>query len=240
MIYWSLSFIAGRHIAQVLPTGLRHLGVPLWQRWNIYKASPVMEMQNWFTTHATAACFSLITGFDALWSNSDKRKWMRSAVGLYLACNVSRGAIEFSLAESQILLELLSWIALLEENSLMSEQGFEGLSAADRLRTLLFWLGVSPSIPTSRIELASVYAGEDAPQAVVNIRNAIIHPTKANRLRRDKISNSVIYEAWQLNLWYAELALLKLLGYSGPYCNRVGNPINRVFDLVPWSVSSGT
>ena len=156
--------------------------------------------------------------------------------GLHCAGNQSaRGNVELQLAESQIALELLTCVAFLEENSLMSEKAFEGLDAADKVRVLLFWLGVPAAVPDRYAALKARETGADAPKAVTEIRNAIIHPTNSNGAKREKIDMNAVYEAWQLNLWYVELALLKLIGYSGPYSNRTTREITGASELTPWT-----
>ena len=117
----------------------------------------------------------------------------------------------------------------------MSEKAFEGLSAADKVRVLLFWLGVPTAVPDSCPALKARDTGADAPEAVTEIRNAIIHPTKSNRIKREKIDMRAVYEAWQLNMWYVELALLKLIGYSGPYSNRTTSGITGAIETLPWT-----
>lgn len=234
-LYWFLSFAAGWRCPLALPTGLRHLGYPLWQQWAIYSGSQIRTRNNWFRISALRRCFVAADNFYTCWSDDTKRDWLKSAIGLYLACNHNHGGVELVLSESQIALEMLCWVALLEENSLMSEKGFEKLEAADRLRALLFWLGISPSIPDASVQLRSTYPTFDAPHAVVDIRNSIIHPTKSNRGKRALLSDETIFEAWQLNMWYIELAILKLIGYEGAYNNRIRNRAGHIFDLVPWT-----
>ena len=148
-LYWFLSFVAGRRIAFVSPTGLRRLGYALWQQWNINIAFSVRVCRNWFSKPATQQCFSAAEQFYSCWSDSSKRGLQPFALGLYLACNCNHKGIELVLSESQIALEMLSWVALLEENSLVSEEELDKLNAAARLRSLLSWLGVQPSIPAS-------------------------------------------------------------------------------------------
>ena len=237
-LYWFLSFMNGALCAFATPVGLRHLGRPLWQQWGLYSTTEVDTRQNWFSAGATQECFRAADSFYTLWMMAEKREWLNLAIGLYLASNHNNGGIELALANSQILLEMLTWVALQEENTLMSNESFEKLPASDKIRALLFWLGVPTSIPEALKELIAAfpkadYPRIDAPEAVVKIRNLVIHPTKTNRVRRSEISNNAIYDAWQLNLWYADLTIFKLIGYSGRYNNRTGNPKSGEWDITP-------
>ena len=42
------------------------------------------------------------------------------------------------------------------------------------------------------------------------------------------------FEAWQLSLWYQELALLYLLDHDGDYRNRMAAEAVGDVDKVPW------
>ena len=236
MLSWFFSFARGARCACVLPAGYRHLDEPLWRLWQSPLTAPARPCETWLEKRTPHACFEAAAAFAECWRNEAKRKWLTLGIGLYCVSNQSgRGSIELQLAESQIALELLTCVAFLEENTLMSEKAFEGLSAADKVRVLLFWLGVPTAVPDSCPALKARDTGADAPEAVTEIRNAIIHPTKSNRIKREKIDMRAVYEAWQLNMWYVELALLKLIGYSGPYSNRTTSGITGAIETLPWT-----
>ena len=193
-LYWFLSFMNGSLCAFVAPTGLRHLGRPLWQQWGLYSSTPVTSHSQWFSENATDECFLAADKFYACWCDESKREWLNLAIGLYLASNHNNGGVELALANSQIMIELLTWVALQGENSLMSNESFEKLPAADKIRALLFWLGISVFIPEASKVFKSAFPQSDAPEAAVKIRNLVIHPTKSNRSQRSQISNDAIYD----------------------------------------------
>ena len=78
----------------------------------------------------------------------------------------------------------------------------------------------------------SIVEGEaiDAPEIVVQIRNAIVHSHIDKRKKLSAIANEVKDEALTLCLWYIELSLLKILHYNGKYFNRC----SRRMQDVPW------
>jgi len=239
---WFFSLVRGARCACALPTGYRYLGEPLWQWWLAPFTAPARPCQTWLSPRMPYACFQAAQAFAKCWQDAGRRKWLRLGIGLYCVSNQSGRGVELQLAESQIPLELLTCVAFLEESTLMSERAFEGLSAADKVRVLLFWLGTPTSIPSKYGELLkyaqankSRMSYADAPEVVTEIRNAIIHPTKSNREKREKIDNMAVHEAWQLNVWYIELALLKLIGYSGPYSNRTNSEFNGAAEHLPWT-----
>jgi len=233
-LYWFLSFTAGRRIAFCLPTGLQYSDTVYWQEWNINSASKVHNYKNWFLPQMPSQSLTTSSLFYKVWQEQEKRDWLKATIGFYCVCNQGHAGIEFALTEVQTLLEMLCSVALMEENSLMSEASFEKLPATDRIRALRFWLNTPTAIPESLIELKAISKYLDAPEAITRIRNLIIHPTRKNRAERDKVSPLAIHDAWQLSLMYCELALLKLIGYSGAYNNRLGNPPMCIWSVTPW------
>ena len=101
----------------------------------------------------------------------------------------------------------------------------------------MFWLGIDTGIPVAFNHLAKAFPDSDASEAVVKIRNTVTHPTKSNRAQRAQLTTTAVAEAWELNLWYIELTLLKLLDYDGPYEPRIGKPPGNIFVLVPWAAN---
>jgi hypothetical protein len=49
------------------------------------------------------------------------------------------------------------------------------------------------------------------------MRNALVHP---QHKKRDQVHDPLL-EAWNLGLWYLELIVYKICGYSGNYRNRL-------------------
>ena len=59
-------------------------------------------------------------------------------------------------------------------------------------------------------------------------QNRVVHPDK-----HDQLPDGLASEAWLVAMYYAELIMLKLLGYDGYYRNRLNN---EEVERVPWSV----
>ena len=232
---WFFSFANGSYCPCVLPTGYRYLKQPLWQQWNMPHVSLNNSNQNWFSAIRSLECFQAADCFYKCWQDEAKRQWLKTAIGLYLASTRTTDNIELALANAQIPLEMLTWVALMEENSLMSEESFEKLPAADKIRALSFWLNVSTAIPHRLEELRQAMPGVDLPKAIVDLRNLLIHQTPQNRRKYLQVPEGAFYHAWQVNLWYIELTLLKLTGYSGHYFNRIGKPSEKSYDVLPWT-----
>jgi hypothetical protein len=237
-LYWFFSFVNGARCDYILPVGVRYSG-PLWEEWGTHVVAPARYNHTWLAESASAECFKVAEGCYACWNRGARHDWFNLAISLYLESNHNSSGTDLALTTAQIALELLGWVILVEEHSVLSEDGFNGLKAADKLRTLLLWTGVPAAIPESLRELRDAYQAPvraDGPQAISDLRNALVHPAKTKRQRLHSLTHTVNYQAWQLSMWYVELVLLKLFGYDGGYDNRLGRerPMT-VFDLVPWS-----
>ncbi|WP_039962290.1 MULTISPECIES: hypothetical protein [Kamptonema] len=107
---------------------------------------------------------------------------------------------------------------MVEDKRSLSQNGFHKLPAADEVKLLLSYLGIDLKIPdrlTNLIQLANRQNWVDGPQAITEIRNAIVHPNPKSRHKGCGASKETRAEAWSLGLKYLELALLKLFDY--PY-----------------------
>lgn len=79
----------------------------------------------------------------------------------------------------------------------------------------------------------------DGPAVICRLRNQIIHPKDVASLMA--LDSEATHGVLRLATWYVELALLRLLGYSGEHLNQT-----RALPLfdgrgepVPWSKSAG-
>jgi hypothetical protein len=61
-----------------------------------------------------------------------------------------------------------------------------------------------------------------------------VHSNKKRRPVVLSAPNLATFEAWQLSLWYQELALLYLLGHHGAYRNRLTAECLGQVEKVPW------
>lgn len=74
---------------------------------------------------------------------------------------------------------------------------------------------------------------------MAKFRNGFVHPNERHRNIVLRADDSAAFEAWQLSLWYRELALLYLLDHQGRYRNRTtANWVGEV-EPVPWNSRCG-
>lgn len=159
---------------------------------------------------------------------------------VYTYADAERSDKERAIVPACTALETLGWsILVVQEKWLTGDRhpdrgrgGYERLTAADRLRLLLRWAGVTPEIPAHLSKLQAKAADNngkmDGSDLITWTRNRVVHPDK-----HDQLPDGLAPESWMLAMWYAELIILKLLGYDGYFRNRLnGEAVERV----PWAV----
>lgn len=94
---------------------------------------------------------------------------------------------------------------------------------------------VSSELRRSRAGFAAQQGWQDAPKALVELRHGYVHANRDQRKVVLSASNLATFEAWQLSLWYQELALLYLVDHRGEYRNRMTAEWLGQVEAVPWS-----
>lgn len=74
---------------------------------------------------------------------------------------------------------------------------------------------VFPARSQNLAGFAGQQAWQDAAKALVELRQGYVHANRDQRKVVLSASNLATFEAWQLSLWYQELALLYLLRSPG-------------------------
>jgi hypothetical protein len=234
---WYSSFAVGRWIGVPLLQGIDASGGIAWQTWRHRQVDPFAFRYSWVDFYSANIFQDPFPGFAELWFDSDWHDVMLTVIHWYLAANSQSGAIEGSIVHTQTAFELLSSAVLVEQKKWLSTGGYEKLPAADRIRLLLNWAGISTSIPSFLSNLSSQASSEnwlDTAEAMTGIRNTIIHPTKKNRNKFATNSVNTRFETWNLGLWNLELCLLRLFKHNGGYANRLTKQWAGEIDKVPW------
>ena len=235
-----LSFARGIWSPPILYIGIDQNGSRVWQDWTVRHASPWKGVMTWFPTHEPQCLAKLFPGFMRVWLDADRRDILQVAIYWYVEANLALG-IEGAVMFCQSGLERLTYYILVHEKKSLSEQDFRprGLSGAERLRRLLteFRLPTAIGPPRLRIKqlpaLAVAQGWTDAADALVTLRNSIVHPDERNMQRLAKYPVGARIEALTIWLWYFELVLLKWLGFSGNYVNRQTIEFNGQTETVP-------
>lgn len=229
-----LYFLNGRRVAPMFYTGKHGDEIS----WNDYTPCTI-------DTHKYVNCWSdimilndlpqLWKSYNKLWKEESDQDFLITAIHWYIEANSNAGMVEGSIILIQTALELIyNWL-IVEHQKIIIGGDADGMSAANKIRLLIFQFKINSSIPSAFKELASIPNVIDGPEAFVKIRNALVHGQETKRAELKKITLKAKYQALQLGIWYVELALLYILGYKGKYKNRTdGNLWKNTGVLVPW------
>lgn len=234
-----LSFCHEHWVSPALVSGLDEAGIVAMEQWGTRLLSPWRRSQNWLDEHHGGSMVDVFPGFAKRMQDPEWNDAIRTAVYWYIRADTSHVGPDGAIVLLQAALERLAWHVLVRHRRAISEDGFSRLVAADQLRLLLNAASIPSCFPPGLRELraeAKAFNWVDGPEAFVRIRNALIHPPKVAKARRQL----PYYEGFQLGKWYVELVLLRAFGYNGAYSNRTKSVrcIGEV-EAVPWSGSEG-
>jgi hypothetical protein len=179
--------------------------------------------------------------FSTLWKDNNNKNFLISAIHWYVEANGNSGFTEGAIIMTQTALELLYNWWIIESKKMIVGKDSENISAANKIRLLLSQLNIAHSIPSAFTHLQQfVDENEnitDAPEAIVQIRNAIVHSQQEKRKKLDSIHYMAKHEALQLSIWYIEMTLLKILDFDDKYFNRCSGKMlaSEAEVFPPWS-----
>jgi hypothetical protein len=208
-----LSFVRGFFCHPALSCGIAKTGNKVWEKWN----NPLVERHravfSWFDAHHPKSLSTVFPGFWRKWNDDTWTSTLSAVIYWYCRSNPALSGTDGSLILAQTGLERLAWTYLVESKKSLSHDGFGKLSAADQIRLLLSQCGIPLEVPgnLSALSAFSRKYNLDGPGAITEVRNGIVHP-KPKRALDD---HAAVVDTWLLSLWYFELILLSLFGYSG-------------------------
>ena len=99
---------------------------------------------------------------------------LKLALYWYIESNMNAGGLEGSIILAQAAFESLSWTLLVEDEQMLSVDGYKKLNADDAIRVLLAKCDIPRAVPASLSALAATAKeyGWDTPAAITQIRNA--------------------------------------------------------------------
>lgn len=227
-----LSFTKGGRCSTVCEVGRDAAGEKTWEMFS----SPHISNPpcSWFNPFNASQAEILFPLFAKRWQQSDEwRDCLRSAIYWYVQANTSGGSpgIDAALILAQSALERLAHHHLVVDKKMISPEGLDRLKASDRLRLLFSSLNLPIGIGAATPEIqkvASSFKWVDAPHAMTDIRNELVHPVSKKQVA------DCFFDAWKLSLWYLELSLLALCGYDDTYTSRLTAKCVTESERVPW------
>ncbi len=212
-------------------------GNPVWRDFSVQSVGHLRPKMSWVPYPYPHELQSLFVG---AWSRKqDQDKWdaTKRAIEWHLDVANLETEAEVRVVHSQLVLELLSWVSLVEEGQILSVDGFGKLPAMDKISMLANWVGMPAHIPATYTRFLAANPQNpwaNAAEGLAFIRNKLVHPTKKNRAAVANIDSGASHEAanWALSL--IELTILKQLGYVGVFDDRT-NYWSEEFPTVPWA-----
>lgn len=247
-----LSFAFAEWSPPLLVVGSNDVAEKSCQFWRNYDVSPRPYLRGWADEHHGHYLADAFPGFMARWSLESWQEPLELAVTWLIEASRQPGGSEGAIAFGQIPLEMLAWLIFVDDRSIIDSDEFDKLSAASKLQMLLAHCGIPFEIPPNLSTLAKIATEQQkksgknvtGPQLVTKVRNTIIHPNQKNRkiLAEWEDAHSVKigeirWETQQLFKWYITLVLLRLVGYSGKYANRLTPRKMGDVEFVPWAVT---
>lgn len=228
-----LSFAKGGWCEPICVVGFDTSDNRVWESWSSPK-EPWHVPLTWFDARNGLQLTSLFPVFMEKWKSSDWSEALHEVIYWYLNANFSSRGIDAGIILTQAAIERLSFEFTVKDKHLITANGFKDLWASDKFRLLFSSLGIPIGISkdTPDIEtLSKKINWLDAPHALTEIRNTLVHPEHKRRGQLD----AAYYEAWNLGLWYLEMGLLAICGYSGTYGNRLKQKWVGQVEKVPWA-----
>jgi hypothetical protein len=233
-------FLRGSWTGPLFPQGLR-TGSVVWRQFAEWDLRESRHVTTWLPERRPVDLGAAFSRFAQLWANPNWRDPLRLAVSWFIEANSLGRSLEPKIVLSQVALELLASVHLVETQRIHSHKDFKTLSAAGKIRALLDHIDVPASIPTYLNTLLALCHGDafDGPGVIATVRNNLVHATDNNRAAVKALSPQQLYQCSELALQYVELAILAICGYTGHYARRGWQGWKGDDEiLVPWSQAS--
>lgn len=233
-----LCFLNGKRISALFIHGI-YQDETIWCDYSNYYVDSYDTLPSWTNSSSIENLNELWQVFSNKWNNKNDSDVLNTAIHWYLEANKNSGFVEGSIIMAQTALELLYNWYIVENKKLLLGKDSESINAANKIRLLISQLSVDYTVPTKFTALQSFLKSsklQDAPEAVVQIRNAIVHSQEEKRIKLNNIDDKAKYEALQLCIWYIEMSLLKTLDFKGIYSNRCSENKSKsgTREYVPW------
>lgn len=251
---WYLSFVRGSFTIPYALVGFNADHNEVWKGWKSDRMFPYHDNISWVSKFPPQTFEEPFKGFADLYFDPEWSDSLKQIIHIYLESQHPAMSLEGAIILLQSALELLSYEILVEKNRVLnktqveknrvlSKTQFEKSRLRGECIKLLFDQLKIPLEISEHLEDLHRQAihrqakGENwlAPDAIRQMRNCIVHPSKKNRIKLNNHSQEV-YDVLHLCQWSLELCILKLCNYNGKYNNRLKRPqIPGNVDPVPWS-----
>ncbi len=210
-------------------------GTLKWFRFLTPQRSVATNRRTWATKVKEGDLSSALTLFFFATENSFWASVLHRAIKWQLLTErVLSDSCEQALFTVQMLLEMLSFVFLVEDAQILSVDGYGRLPAADKITLLCGHGNQRVDLDFSRFKQLEQFCKEKSidniGQLIATIRNKLTHPTKRNREYLDLVPEEVRQAAVYYGIQTASLAILKAIDYKGEYFDL----IHYKTRVVPW------
>ena len=142
--------------------------------------------------------------------------------------------IENNIISMQIALETLSYVVLVEQNKILTDEEFDENLSSTNIRMLLNFCKIH--LGKEELSLFDEYIQNkfiDGVDIITYFRNKIVHPSR----KRNK-ATLYVEDMWniiEIAIRYVELVILHIISYKGEYSNRLKQRSYGEVELVPWN-----
>lgn len=234
-----LSFAAGWWVGIGFVRGRNTMGKITWQLWGFTRVQQGAARHSWHHWRMDGMLARLFPGFVSLLQQPSWREPLETILYWYNRSNSMAAGVDGSIILNQAAFELLAWQVLVQDSKMLSADNFQSLNAEGQIRVLLGHLGIPLTIPAGLTELVKVakeFNWSCGPQALVAIRNQLVHPAK-KRGSAHHAKSYPYFESWLLVQHLLELCILRLCKYQGTYIDRTNQGLFPTPIRVPWSCS---
>jgi hypothetical protein len=231
-----LSFAFGRWVSSAINVGFDHSGTVVWESWGPPICEPYKPIGSPVICWGSLSdVISFLERVVDRFENSDKYDTTRFQM-ILAAQTAELGFVENRIFSAFPALENLEWVTLKLDEGRSNQQYDDLGDSAERLQIMLESASVPLGIDPSHLPALYDFAeknGLNGPQAVVWVRNRLVHPKRPH----DHIygRSRLVVDAWLLSREYVCLLVLHSIKYRGSYQPAVP-PSGMLFDVrpVPW------
>jgi len=197
--------------------------------------------ETWFPSLKPKEAGTAFNRFHQLLQDPDWGEGLRHATEWYVVANTA-DTLESSIVKTQVGLELLAWMVLVDRYEYKSKTQYRHDGAAKNLKDLLTVFRIPVAYPEHLEHLrrgTTAWSADNGVDAIVKVRNHIMHSTSVKRKELAALGKMAKLEAKHLGLQYLELSFLAIIGYNGAYSDRT--KFNRILgqdQVVPWRMTS--
>lgn len=228
----SLSFMCGRYVDICLAKGYQK-NTNVYRIWREGIVTPFKFVPTWTDTLSN---YHNIEKYMALMCKKLEDGYygpaIKNVIDWYIE-SLGNVTLENNIISIQVALEALSYVVLVEQHKVMTDEEFDSNLASKNIRILMS----SCNIPYGKDELKLfdehiINKFDDGIDLVIYFRNKIVHPT-----RKGYRANLDVMDMWniiQIGTRYIELVILSIIGYKGEYSNRLNERWYGEVEVVPW------